>query len=418
MAKQKQESKKPKKVAMRWYASKPVIITTLIFLLPLGLFLMWKYTGWKKKTKWIITASLVALWTLLFIVGYNAPPTIIVNSAKENKISIDSAEYILTGTISTTKKVNALTINGEEVPVASDTTFAHKITLEEGDTIIAIAATNGNGETKENLIIHRATKAELVARAEAEKKQLEDEAKKTQAEKEAKDAEERAKADKEANKEKASAEKQAAKEKAALDKQIAKEKADKEKQAAKEAEAAKKAANSSCNWWCRLTGGGKKQEPQETKKEVAPEIKKPVVAATPKIGETVTSGNFAFIINSVTCGESTISWVYGDIIRYYSTAQGQFCRLNLTVKNIGEYQDNISVSGQYLYNTQGQQWTYSSSATSNAAKYLYGNPLNASINPGNSITGDIVYDIPVGQSPSTAEVDGGLFGAAKKITLQ
>jgi len=434
MPKQKQIPEKPHKIRTRWYATKPVIILALIFLLPLGLFLMWKFPSWTKKTKWIVTAILTFFWAFVFIGTYNSPPTITFTNAKDNKISTDVAEYVITGTVSSMKDVRSLTINDKPVTIATDSGFAHKVILEEGDTVFSVVATNENGNSSENVIIHRASKAELEARLAAEKKRLEQQVKEELAKKEAKDAEEKAKAeaqaakeeaaadkqaakdqsaaDKKAAKEKTAADKQAAKEKAALDKQIAKDKAAKEAKVTKE-------AKSNCNWWCRLTGGDKKKE---VAKESAPEIKKapvttPAVPAQPKIGETVTSGNFAFRVNSVNCGETTISWVYGGVIRYYSTALGKFCRLNMTVQNIGDYKDSISIWDQYLYNSKGQQWSYDSGATSNAAKYLYGSPLVESMNPGISITGDIIYDVPSDQSPATVVIDGGLFGSTKTIRL-
>jgi len=89
----------------------------------------------------------------------------------------------------------------------------------------------------------------------------------------------------------------------------------------------------------------------------------------------------------------------------------------MTVQNIGDYKDSISIWDQYLYNSKGQQWSYDSGATSNAAKYLYGSPLVESMNPGISITGDIIYDVPSDQSPATVVIDGGLFGSTKTIRL-
>ena len=40
----------------KWYSNSLVIIASLIFLFPLGLYLMWKYTQWPKSVKWAITA--------------------------------------------------------------------------------------------------------------------------------------------------------------------------------------------------------------------------------------------------------------------------------------------------------------------------------------------------------------------------
>jgi len=45
----------------KWYQKTPGIIALLVLFFPAGLFLMWKYSNWKPKAKWIITAVFVGL---------------------------------------------------------------------------------------------------------------------------------------------------------------------------------------------------------------------------------------------------------------------------------------------------------------------------------------------------------------------
>lgn len=40
----------------KWYKTNQGMILLLVFFFPAGLFLMWKYAGWNKKVKWIITS--------------------------------------------------------------------------------------------------------------------------------------------------------------------------------------------------------------------------------------------------------------------------------------------------------------------------------------------------------------------------
>lgn len=58
----------------KWYQKTGWIIFWLIFFFPLGLFLMWRYTNWKKPVKWIITAFflIVAISDLLPSKGLDA----------------------------------------------------------------------------------------------------------------------------------------------------------------------------------------------------------------------------------------------------------------------------------------------------------------------------------------------------------
>lgn len=121
-----------------------------------------------------------------------------------------------------------------------------------------------------------------------------------------------------------------------------------------------------------------------------------------RIGQVVSDGGFDFTVNSIKCGETRIK-TKGDVY-FYSDAQGQFCRLNVTITNTGDSVNSIDASSQYVYNSKDQQYSYDSSATSSAANYSLGNPLNDDINPGNSITGDFVFDVPEGTKLTEAEL--------------
>lgn len=136
-------------------------------------------------------------------------------------------------------------------------------------------------------------------------------------------------------------------------------------------------------------------------------------ATLAKIGEAANDGKFQFTVNSIKCGETTIGDQYLN-----KTAQGQFCRLNLTVKNIGNEAQGLSSSDQYLYNSAGQKYKADDTAT------LYAAPSGASstwyndINPGNSVVGDILFDIPKDQTPVTAELHDSAFSGGVKVNLQ
>lgn len=79
------------KTSLQWYKRTPVIIALLIFLFPIGLFLMWRYTNWDKKTKWIVTGLVV-----LMIVGSGGKKS---NSQNENNIQTLQQEVTLQPTI-------------------------------------------------------------------------------------------------------------------------------------------------------------------------------------------------------------------------------------------------------------------------------------------------------------------------------
>ena len=187
-----------------WYAKKPVIITLLVLFFPVGLPLMWKFAGWTQKTKWIITCIVALIIALGFVGTYYSAPTITLNSAKNNKISTDNAEYELTGYVSSMKAAT-LAINGNPVTLSSDSKFSYRVSIKEGDNEFNLVATNNNGKSTKTVIIHRTTQAEFASRAEAERLAAE---KKAQ-EESRKVAEAKAKAEKKASNKKTEKEEKA-----------------------------------------------------------------------------------------------------------------------------------------------------------------------------------------------------------------
>lgn len=61
----KQKETKIKKI-VKWYQKTWIIVLFIIFFFPVGLFLMWKYTDWKKPIKIVVTIVLVVM---VFIAG-------------------------------------------------------------------------------------------------------------------------------------------------------------------------------------------------------------------------------------------------------------------------------------------------------------------------------------------------------------
>ncbi len=137
-------------------------------------------------------------------------------------------------------------------------------------------------------------------------------------------------------------------------------------------------------------------------------------AATAKLNEVARDGKFEFTVKSVACGKAEVVSPETDALR--QKAQGQYCLMTLTVKNVGDKQQYFSISDQKLLNSAGQQYTADSTAT----LYNGGNsqPLLAQINPGNSVEGVLVFDIPKEQTPVFAELHDSAFSNGVKVTLQ
>ena len=141
----------------------------------------------------------------------------------------------------------------------------------------------------------------------------------------------------------------------------------------------------------------------------------PQAALPSAVGVLVRDEGFNFVVNSFKCGEKEIST--GDVVVSRATAQGQFCRLNITVKNTGDTTNRIRAYGQYLFNAKEQRFEYDAHATSVAAGNYIGAEINEDINPGNSVTADIVFDIPLSDTPSLAELHGSTESKGVRVSL-
>lgn len=105
------------------------------------------------------------------------------------------------------------------------------------------------------------------------------------------------------------------------------------------------------------------------------------------IGDPVRDGQFEFVVDEVTCG---VSEVGDDLLG--AQAQGQFCLVTVSVRNIGDEPRTFSDSNQKAFDADGNEL----GADSTAGLYAndHADALFTDINPGNDITAVIVFDIP------------------------
>jgi len=134
-------------------------------------------------------------------------------------------------------------------------------------------------------------------------------------------------------------------------------------------------------------------------------------ATAAKIGEAANDGKFEFTVKSVECGKTSVGSQY-----LTKEAQGQFCLLSVTVKNIGDEAQSLFSTNQKLLNAQGQQYAADDTATIYAAPN--GSSWYSNINPGNSVEGTIVFDIPKDQTAVTAELHDSALSSGVKVNLQ
>ena len=161
-------------------------------------------------------------------------------------------------------------------------------------------------------------------------------------------------------------------------------------------------------------GGGSKT-PSTTndnaKASASPTAEK--TATTAKIGQIANDGRFQFTVTGMKCGEPNVSDVSGYITK---NAQGQYCLLHINVKNTGDKAQTLDSMSQYVYNSKGQKYSSDDEAT------IYINPTNGTflnqINPGNTVKGTVVFDIPKDVKPVTAELHDSALSGGVKVDLR
>lgn len=135
----------------------------------------------------------------------------------------------------------------------------------------------------------------------------------------------------------------------------------------------------------------------------------PAQETAPGIGDDVQDGKFEFTVTGVETGVAEVGDEYLN-----EQAQGQFVLVHMTVHNIGDQAQMLDGTNQKLVDTQGREH----SADGSAAIYLgdTGTFLN-DINPGNSVDGTVVFDIPADAEPASIILHDSMFSGGVTVSL-
>lgn len=134
-------------------------------------------------------------------------------------------------------------------------------------------------------------------------------------------------------------------------------------------------------------------------------------ATTAKIGETARDGKFEFTVTAFKCGAKTL----GDNEFLREEAQGQFCVMDVTVKNIGNEAQTFFTSEQKVKNAQGQEFSNDTSAEIAVGG---GDAWVNEINPGNTAKGKVVFDVPADATIVSAELHDSSFSNGVEVSLK
>ncbi|UWZ33640.1 protein kinase [Dactylosporangium roseum] len=133
-------------------------------------------------------------------------------------------------------------------------------------------------------------------------------------------------------------------------------------------------------------------------------------AKPPKPSPVAADGKLRFTVAGLSCGTTELGpWPVTK------QAQGQFCLVELKVENIGDGNARVWLGSQHLrdadareYSPDELSWIY----------YEKTRPLLSDINPGNSITGTLVFDVPAGVTLAELRVKEHPLSGGKTIRLR
>jgi len=155
------------------------------------------------------------------------------------------------------------------------------------------------------------------------------------------------------------------------------------------------------------------QQPPAADSGPAPANAVPAAPQVAKIGTPVRDGKFQFTITSVSHAKSVGDTADG----FGDTAQGRYTILHVTVTNISSQPQTLFDSNQYVFDASGRKYDVSTSADMdiNGAS---DSVLFNDINPGNTVRGELAFDMPAGLKAVKAELHDSAFSGGVTVNLR
>ncbi|NNG20633.1 DUF4352 domain-containing protein [Naumannella sp. ID2617S] len=158
----------------------------------------------------------------------------------------------------------------------------------------------------------------------------------------------------------------------------------------------------------QLSGGGSGASTAEPAGQSQPATRAARTTPPPAgLNTPVTDDGVEFTVTGFQCGVKV-----SDISRTLQP-QGQFCKMDLTAKNTGTKQSSLMDDYLKVMDDKGAEYKSSSETW-----MVNGVILMKQINPGNTLTGSVYYDVPKEVSPSRAKLQGSLFGKGANVSLK
>jgi hypothetical protein len=132
-------------------------------------------------------------------------------------------------------------------------------------------------------------------------------------------------------------------------------------------------------------------------------------AATGAMGTPAKDGKFEFTVTKMKCGAERVGGDFGE------KSQGEFCLISVSIKNVGTTAELFNDSSQQATDAKGNVYSVDTaagiSANQDSSTFL------EDINPGNTVKGDLVFDVPQGTKLDSLVLHESMYTAGIKVPL-
>ncbi|GIE35472.1 Mpr protein [Actinoplanes italicus] len=133
-------------------------------------------------------------------------------------------------------------------------------------------------------------------------------------------------------------------------------------------------------------------------------------AAAGEMNKPATDGKFQFTVTGMKCGVAEVGGEFAN-----EKAQGEFCLIDVTIKNVGTSAEIFNDGSQKAYDGANTEYSVDSGAA------IFANEDSSTfleqINPGNSVKGKLVFDVPSGTKLTSVVLHESAFTAGVKVPL-
>jgi hypothetical protein len=128
------------------------------------------------------------------------------------------------------------------------------------------------------------------------------------------------------------------------------------------------------------------------------------------LNQPVRDGKFEFTVTNMDCSQNTLG-----VAPVSHQATGVFCLVSVTVANIGDEAQTLDATSQVAYDAQNREY----STDIEAAFYLEngGDTLFNQLNPGASVQGVLVFDVPAGTQLTSLELHDSMLSGGVTVNL-